>query len=206
MSGLAAKQERRLSAVFVDKDGTLVRDVPYNVDPDLIELVPGAGEALAKLAAAGYAVVVVSNQSGVARGLFAEDALAAVEQRLHELLAASDVALAGFYYCPHHPAGHVSQYATQCTCRKPEPGMILQAAEELHLDLSRSWMIGDILDDVEAGNRAGCRSVLIDNGHETQWQWNPRRRPFAVAGDFSEAATLILAASPNTPRLQEALV
>jgi histidinol-phosphate phosphatase family protein len=206
MSGSAVKQRRRSPAVFVDKDGTLVRDVPYNVDPERIELSPGAGDALAELAEAGYAVVVVSNQSGVARGLFAEEALAAVEQRLRELLASSEVTLAGFYYCPHHPQGNVSRYAVACTCRKPEPGMILRAADELHVDLSRSWMIGDILDDVEAGNRAGCRSVLIDNGHETQWKWNPWRHPFAVAGDFSEAAAVILAAGRKSPRLQEALV
>jgi histidinol-phosphate phosphatase family protein len=164
MSGLAPNRRRPLPAVFVDKDGTLVCDVPYNVDPDRIELAPGAGDALARLAAAGYAIVVVSNQSGVARGLFAEEALAAVERRLRELLATSDVALAGFYYCPHHPAGRVSNYAVTCTCRKPEPGMILQAADDLHLDLSRSWMVGDILDDVEAGNRAGCRSSISRSG------------------------------------------
>ncbi len=194
---------RLIPAVFLDKDGTLIDDVPYNVDPHRIELSLGAAHGAAVLSEAGYALVVVSNQSGVARGMFSEDALEAVEHRIRELLAEFDVPLAGFYYCPHHPQGSVSRYATQCTCRKPEPGMILQAAEELGLDLAESWLIGDILDDVEAGHRAGCRTVLIDNGHETQWQWNPRRRPDIVAPDVAEAARAIIAArAPLTPVLE----
>lgn len=182
----------RLAAAFLDKDGTLVRDVPYNVDPNRVELAPGAAEGAKQLAEAGFALVVVSNQSGVARGLFAEEALAAVEHRLRELLADYGVPLAGFYYCPHHPTGSNPTYAVTCECRKPAPGMLLQAARELSLDLSRSWLIGDILDDVEAGHRAKCRAVLIDNGHETQWQWNPLRRPEYVATDLTDAAQWIL--------------
>src|SRR5438093_11179442 len=111
-----------LPAVFLDKDGTLIEDVPYNVDPGQITLAPGAAEGAALLAEAGYALVVVSNQSGVARGLFKEDALIAVERRLRELLAVLDVPLAGFFYCPHHPQGKVPRYATVCSCRKPAPG------------------------------------------------------------------------------------
>src|SRR5579871_1015067 len=106
-------------AVFLDKDGTLIEDVPYNVDPDRIRLSVGAMEALQTLHDAGYQLVVVSNQSGVARGRFPEAALAEVEKRLRELLAAAGVPLAGFYYCPHHPAGHVAPYAVDCSCRKP---------------------------------------------------------------------------------------
>jgi D-glycero-D-manno-heptose 1,7-bisphosphate phosphatase len=183
-----------IPAVFLDKDGTLIDDVPYNVDPQRIELARGAAQGAAMLWEAGYALIVVSNQSGVARGIFTEDALPGVEGRIRELLAEFHVPLAGFYYCPHHPQGSVPRYTAQCTCRKPEPGMILQAADELRLDLGESWLIGDILDDVEAGNRAGCRTVLIDNGHETRWEWNPRRRPDVVAADLAEAARAILAA------------
>src|SRR4051794_39103249 len=147
-----------IPAVFLDKDGTLIDDVPYNVDPRRIELAQGAAEGAAVLSEAGYALVVVSNQSGVARGIFTEDALPAVEHRIRELLANFDVPLAGFYYCPHHPLGSIPRYAAQCSCRKPQPGMILQAAKELRLDLAESWLIGDILDDIEAGHRAGCRT------------------------------------------------
>jgi len=179
-------------AVFLDKDGTLIHNVPYSVDPELIELMPRAAEGVSRLCEAGYACVVVSNQSGVARGLFSESDLTAVEQRIRELLAEWSVPLAGFYYCPHHPLGADARYAISCSCRKPQPGMLLQAASALSLDLSRSWLMGDILDDVEAGNHAGCRSVLIDNGHETEWHWNPWRKPTFVAADLAHAARSIL--------------
>jgi D-glycero-D-manno-heptose 1,7-bisphosphate phosphatase len=193
-----------IPAVFIDKDGTLIQDVPYNVDPERIELAPGAALAAMMLSEAGYALVVVSNQSGVARGMFAEEALAAVEQRLRELLADFDVPLTGFYYCPHHPQGFVPRYSTPCDCRKPEPGMLLQAADDLGIDLARSWLIGDILDDVEAGRRAGCRTVLLDNGHENEWQWNPRRRPDIVASDLAKAAQLIKTADAmRSPAMEE---
>jgi histidinol-phosphate phosphatase family protein len=185
-----------IPAVFLDKDGTLINDVPYNVDPALIELAPRAARGAALLAEAGYALVVVSNQSGVARGIFAEEAIAAVEERIRELLADWCVRLAGFYYCPHHPQGKVARYSIACNCRKPQPGMLLQARADLGLDLGRSWLIGDILDDMEAGHRAGCRTVLIDNGHETEWRWNPNRRPDVVAADLAAAARIIRASSP----------
>src|SRR5437660_1197232 len=115
-------------AAFLDKDGTLIDDVPYNVDPALIRLAAGVTEGLPRLHAAGFLVIVVSNQSGVARGLFAEEALGAVRDRLRELLAGLGVPLAGFYYCPHHPGGTVPRYAVPCGCRKPAPGLILDAA------------------------------------------------------------------------------
>ncbi len=178
-------------AVFLDKDGTLIEDVPYNVDPARIRLMPGAAPGLRQLHAAGYLLIVVSNQSGVARGYFPEEALAGVRQRLTELLAEVGVPLAGFYYCPHHPAGQVSRYAWPCDCRKPLPGLLLRAASDFRIDLGRSWLIGDILDDVEAGRRAGCRTILLDNGHETEWVFSSKRTPDQVAADLAEAADLI---------------
>lgn len=181
-------------AVFLDKDGTLIVDVPFNVDPARIRLAPGAVEGLPALHAAGYRLAVISNQSGVARGLFPESALAAVEARLRELLAGLGVPLDGFYYCPHHPQGTVPGYAIACTCRKPAPGLIRAAARELGVDPARSWFVGDILDDVEAGRRAGCRAVLIANGNETEWRPGPGRRPHVVAADLADAARRILAA------------
>jgi histidinol-phosphate phosphatase family protein len=182
-------------AVFLDKDGTLVENIPYNVDPSRIRLGPGAAEGLARLHAAGFLLIVVSNQSGVARGLFQEVALTAVRDRLIELLAGLGVPLGGFHYCPHHPQGPVARYAIACSCRKPEPGMILTAAREHSVSVSDSWMVGDILDDVEAGRRAGCRTVLLDTGHETLWRRSAIRRPDFVAGDLDEAARLIVAHS-----------
>lgn len=182
-------------AIFLDKDGTLIDDVPYNVDPAQMRLAPKAGVALRRLARE-YRLFVVSNQAGVAHGFFTEDALPAVERRLRQLLADEGVALDGFYYCPHHPSGVDRRYRCRCTCRKPQPGMLLQAADEHLLDLSRSWLIGDILDDIEAGHRAGCRAVLIDNGGETEWQLSELRRPDVVVADLDAAADRILAAQP----------
>jgi histidinol-phosphate phosphatase family protein len=189
-----------MRAVFLDKDGTLLDDVPYNVDPARMRLSTGAEAGLPQLDAAGYRLFVVSNQSGVARGYFAEAALAGVERRLRELLAECGVELAGFYYCPHYPGGSVPAFAVACDCRKPAPGMLVKAARDWDVDLTRSWLIGDILDDVEAGRRAGCRTVLLDNGHETEWVRSPLRTSDLVARDLAEAARLIVARTQGERR------
>jgi D-glycero-D-manno-heptose 1,7-bisphosphate phosphatase len=178
-------------AIFLDKDGTLVNDIPYNVDPSLLVLAPGAAAGLRLMARLGYALFVVSNQAGVAKGIFPESALPAVEQGLHRLLQRQGVALADFFYCPHHPAGTVARYAVDCDCRKPQPGMLLQAARRHGIDLAESWMIGDILDDIEAGHRAGCRSILIDNGNETEWLMSAARQPELTVANLYCAARAI---------------
>lgn len=171
-------------AVFVDKDGTLVVDVPYNVDPARIALTPLAAQAIGALAAQGYHVIVVSNQPGAALGRFSEIQLKRVEARLRELLPALD----GFYYCPHAPdAG--------CGCRKPAAGLLERAAREHGVELSASWMIGDILDDIEAGRRAGCRTILLDVGNETEWRAGAQRVPHHVARDLHQAAAIIAGAA-----------
>jgi histidinol-phosphate phosphatase family protein len=169
-----------VKAVFVDKDGTLVENLPYNVDPERISLTRNAAEAIREIAAGGYRVIIVSNQPGAALGLFPEEDLRRVEKRLRELLPALD----GFYYCPHAPQAG-------CGCRKPAPGMLERAAREQDVELSGSWMIGDILDDIEAGRRAGCRTILLDNGNETEWRLGEARRPHYVARDLSQAAEII---------------
>lgn len=183
-----------IKAVFLDKDGTLIEDVPYNVDPKLIELTLGAVEGLQLLYAAGYSLIVITNQSGIAHGYFPESALVAVERQLRQLLAAVGVSLAGFYYCPHHPDGIVQEFALNCSCRKPEPGMLLDAVTRHDIDMQQSWFIGDILNDVEAGRRAGCRTILIDNGNETQWQLSPERSPHYTVADLTAAARVITSA------------
>jgi histidinol-phosphate phosphatase family protein len=188
-----------MRAIFLDKDGTLIENIPYNVNPALIELSWHAGPALQMFRQMGFSLFVVTNQSGVAKGLFTECALDLVRHRLAERLAQYGVELDGFYYCPHSPDGVIDRYAINCTCRKPMPGMLHRAAREHGIDLACSWMIGDILNDVEAGRRAGCRTVLIDNGNETEWQMTPQRKPHLTAADLYEAATLI-AALENRPR------
>ena len=183
-------------AVFLDKDGTLVNDVPYNVDPDRVTLSPNAIEGLRLFSRLGYTLLVVSNQAGVARGFFPESALEAVWRRIDQLLAAEDIQLDGYYYCPHHIEGTVGEYAQACDCRKPLPGMLLQAAVEHDIDLEASWMVGDILHDMEAGKRAGCRTILIDNGNETEWDLTPARIPDLSAPDLHAAALLVAAMAP----------
>lgn len=171
-------------AVFIDKDGTLVRDVPYNVDPQYIRLTVGAGPALRHMKNAGYKLIVISNQSGIARGLFEEKDLFPVNRCIQSLLAQYDVSIDAFYYCPHGPADG-------CRCRKPMPGMILKAAKDQGVHLQASWMIGDILNDVEAGNRAGCRTIHLDNGNETEWVKGSDREPVYSVTDWMEAAEII---------------
>lgn len=178
--------------VFLDKDGTLIDDVPYNVDPTRVRLAHGAPEALRLLRDAGFRLAVITNQPGIARGLFSESAFADLAAYLSTALKRLGVCLDGVYYCPHDPAGVVPSYAVDCFCRKPKPGLILRAARELRADLKRSWFIGDILNDVEAGKQAGCRTVLLDNGNETEWRQSRLRVPDALARDLPAAARLIL--------------
>lgn len=147
-------------AVLMDRDGTLIEERHYLHDPEEVALVEGAGPALRSLAAKGYALVVVTNQSGVARGFFDVAQVMEVHRRLEELLRAEEVRLDGLYLCPHHP-----DHDGPCACRKPAPGMGEQAARELGLDLARSWVIGDKASDVDFGRALGARSVLVLTGH-----------------------------------------
>ena len=179
------------AAVFLDKDGTLVRNVPYNVDPARVEFTDGAARGLARLAEAGYALIVVSNQPGVALGYFSPSALDALAHHLRERLADAGVFLTGFYACPHRPTSRTGTPAA-CACRKPAPGLLQRAARDHGIALEGSWMVGDILDDVEAGRRAGCRTVLLDVGSETEWRVSPLRTPTLRARDLAHAAHSIL--------------
>ncbi|HEY0053914.1 MAG TPA: HAD family hydrolase [Pedobacter sp.] len=171
-------------AVFLDKDGTLVPDVPYNVNPKLVSLERNSLDGLQLFHDSGYKLIVISNQSGIARGYFDKKKLSGVEDKIQQLLRVHNLKIDGFYYCPHDTDD-------VCDCRKPKPGLILKAAQDFNIDLAQSWMIGDILNDVEAGNRAGCKTILIDNGNETEWVINENREPFFKAININEAALLI---------------
>ena len=185
------------AAIFLDKDGTLVEDLPYNVDPGKVRLAAGALDGLRALSECGYRIVVVTNQSGVARGLFDEDAVRAVGRHLAEVLASDGIALDGFYYCPHHPDGSIDRYRCDCDCRKPAPGLLHRAAEDLDVDLAASWMVGDIAADVEAGVAAGCRTALVNDAPELELR-QMSRRPDIVARDLRQAVTGIIGLS-TTP-------
>ena len=178
-------------ALFLDRDGTLVHSSHYPSRPEQLRLYEHIGPMLQSLQQQqNFRLVIITNQSGLARGYFTEADL----QRMHEYLtgelAAYDVHVDGIYYCPHHPEGVIKELSIRCDCRKPQPGMLLRAARELDLDLEHSWFVGDILDDVEAGNRAHCRTVLVDLGTESLPQ-HPLRVPTFVARNTLHALHII---------------
>jgi D-glycero-D-manno-heptose 1,7-bisphosphate phosphatase len=154
-----------LPALFLDRDGTLIADVHYLAHPDQVRLLPTAADAVRRINELGIPAIVVTNQAGVARGYFPESRIAEVHARLDELLHNAGARIDGYYVCPHHPDGVVDGYRLVCNCRKPEPGLLLRAASERGLDLARSCLIGDKPSDMEAGARAGCRTVLVRTGY-----------------------------------------
>ncbi len=189
-------------AVFLDRDGTIIEDRGYVRDPDDVTLLPGAGEAIRRLADAGNLIVVVSNQSGVARGLFDEAALDRVHQRMEELLREHHAPLHGVYYCPYldGPEAIVEPYRQKSELRKPGDGMLRQAAKELDIDLAKSWMIGDSPTDVQAGASAGCGTILIQqNGTAAKLPVTPTHRVKSLA----EAVELLDSKTKSTNPVEQ---
>jgi histidinol-phosphate phosphatase family protein len=178
-------------AIFLDIEGTFVSDVPFPIEPARMQLAAGAASGLPLLHASGYRLIFVSNQPGIARGWFPETALQAMQARIRALLDTNGAQVAAFYHCPHDARGTVARYAFACACRKPRAGMLQRAASEQHLDLGASWLVGNRLDDIEAGHSAGAHAVLIDDGAELAWDASGARRPDAIADDFAEAAMII---------------
>ena len=152
-------------AVFLDRDGVVIEEAHYLGSPDRVRLVLGAGETIAALNSAGWLVVIVTNQSGVARGLFTIESIEKVHNHLSVLLLCFGATIDSYRFCPHHPAAEVPEFKVECDCRKPKPGMLLSAAAELGVDLAASWMIGDRVTDLEAGAAAGCRTALVRTGY-----------------------------------------
>ena len=153
-------------AVFLDRDGTINREVNYLHKPEDFIFIPGAIQAIRIFRQLGFKVVVITNQSGVARGYYQEKDVIELHGFIDGLLTSAGTKVDRYYYCPHHPDGTVSPYAVTCNCRKPKPGMIESAATELNLDLSRSILVGDTKADIEAGERAGVGiTVLVRSGH-----------------------------------------
>lgn len=148
-------------AVFLDRDNTIMEDPGYVSDPGAVRLLPGVELALKSLSQAGYKLVVVTNQSGIARGLLTEEILEKIHSEMRRQLGQHMVHIDAIYYCPYHPEGTVEKYAKESPLCKPQPGMLLKAAADLGLDVSRSWMVGDSGRDIEAGQRAGCRTVRM---------------------------------------------
>jgi histidinol-phosphate phosphatase family protein len=161
-AGRPPPASRRRAACFLDRDGVVVADVDYLTRPQELALLPGAAAAIATLNRAGVPAIVVTNQSAIARGMLTEAGLRDIHATLDRLLAADGARIDRYYHCPHHPT---AGQASDCDCRKPKPGMLRQAAADFDLDLAASLMVGDKLDDVEAGARAGCRTCLVRTGY-----------------------------------------
>lgn len=191
MAGGTTQPQKR-PALFLDRDGTLVHPRHYPSRPEQLHLYAGIGPTLRALQSTGLRLVIITNQAGIARGYLTEDDLRRMHDYLRQQLSQLGVHVDGIYHCPHHPDGVIPELAVRCKCRKPQPGMLLRAAQELAIDLEQSWFVGDILDDVEAGNRAGCRTILVDLGTE-QLPEQQVRCPSYVARDTRHALNIIAA-------------
>lgn len=194
-------------AVFLDRDGVLIRDVHLLTRPEQIDMYPYVPAATEMLHEAGYLTVVVTNQPVVARGHASEEEVDRVHAGIQQALRASaDCQVDRFYFCPHHPNADLPKYRVACNCRKPRAGMLLRAADEMSIDLTQSWMIGDRPTDVQAGHRSGCRTVLVETGMhdappigtgeaQTEWVAEDLRCP-----DLMAAAVAILEADEKCAR------
>jgi D-glycero-D-manno-heptose 1,7-bisphosphate phosphatase len=181
----------------MDRDGTVCDEVGYVNHVSRIRLLPRSAAAIRRAREAGFKTAIVTNQAGVARGYFDEELIHRVHDRVRELLAADGAAVDAIYYCPHHPDAGAPPYRLDCDCRKPRPGMLLRARDELGIDLARSYLVGDSMRDVEAGQRVGATTVLVLTGYgrgELEYRsagW--KTRPDHIAEDLMDAVEWILA-------------
>jgi D-glycero-D-manno-heptose 1,7-bisphosphate phosphatase len=155
----------RREAVFLDRDGVINEELGYLGDSDQLRLIPGAAEAIRKLNEAHLLTIAVTNQAGVARGYYPESKVTQVHEALNELLAQQGARIDRFYYCPHHPTEGIGRYRKDCDCRKPKPGMLYRAAEDLSLNLGDCFLVGDKISDIQAGVSAGCKTLLVLTGY-----------------------------------------
>jgi D-glycero-D-manno-heptose 1,7-bisphosphate phosphatase len=190
----SANGERR--AVFFDRDGTLNEEVGYVNHLERFLLFPFAGSAVRAVNEAGLLAIVVTNQSGVARGLFSESLVEQIHRRLSRNIRGEGGKLDGIYYCPHHPQARVGKYRAECACRKPSPGMLEQAAEKFGINLAKSFVVGDRYVDVVMARRAGAQSVLVLTGYgQGEWEYQRgswQEQPDHVAANVYEAVRWIL--------------
>lgn len=177
--------------VFLDRDNTLIADPGYISRPEQVRLLPGVGQAMRELGARGYRLVLVTNQSGIARGLLTVSDLERIHAELRRQLTEQGASLDAIYYCPYHPEGTVEPYMRKSIDCKPSPGMMVQAAMDLDLDLAASWMVGDSGRDIEAGRRGGCLTILLATAGK-QGGEAIDCPPDYLAADMMEAAAIIL--------------
>ncbi|HTI86464.1 MAG TPA: D-glycero-beta-D-manno-heptose 1,7-bisphosphate 7-phosphatase [Alphaproteobacteria bacterium] len=186
---------RAKPAIFVDRDGVVLEMVDYLNRVDQVALAPGVAEAIRAINDAGVPLVIVTNQSAIARGMLTEAGLETIHARMKELLAAAGARIDAIYYCPHHPEAGESAYRRDCECRKPKPGMLREAANDLGLDLSRSVMVGDHATDIEAGANAGvAQAMLVLTGHGQMSAAALRNAGLSPSATFADGATALRAA------------
>ena len=188
----SALTERKRRAVFLDRDGTINVEKDYLYRPEDFEFYPGVPLALKKLKESGYFLIVVTNQSGVARGYFTLAEVDALHNHLQKRLHEFGTEVDGFYICPHHPEQGSGEYRKQCDCRKGEPGLLLKGAADFRIDMAESYMIGDKLSDIEAGIRAGCQPVLVLTGYGTETSQKLQSEDIPIFDNLSRAVEYIL--------------
>ncbi len=174
-------------AVFLDRDGTIIEDVGYLNECSKIKFLPRASKAIKLLNQNGFKVIIATNQSGVARGFFTEETVREINRYIQETLAKQGALIDKTYYCPHHIEGTIKEYKKECHCRKPNPGMIEEAAGEFGIDLKNSFVIGDKSSDIEAGHRAGCKTILLAGEDPLNNEKEITLMPDYIAADLYEA-------------------
>lgn len=182
-------------AVFLDRDGVINEESDYLHDPKDLRLLPGAAEAIKRLNEGGIPVIVMSNQSGVARGLYPESHVGVLHEALAQDLKKEGAHIDRFYYCPHHPTAGRGKYKIICDCRKPMPGLPHQAAKDMSLNLKNCVMVGDKASDLAAGFAAGCRTILVLTGYGfKEWsEWKQLFKPSHISPDLADAVDWMLA-------------
>lgn len=180
--------------MFIDRDGTLIEEAGYLNHLDRLIFHPYTVDAIRQLNRGGFAVVVITNQSGIARGIVGEDFVTVTHQHISDRLAAGGARVDAFYHCPHHPDGVVAELRRACDCRKPQPGLLRRAAKDLDIDLTRSFTVGDRWHDVQAGHSAGTRAILVRTGYGSTDERNPLAgiTPDLVVDNLAAAAGWIL--------------
>ncbi|MFC2020409.1 D-glycero-alpha-D-manno-heptose-1,7-bisphosphate 7-phosphatase [Chloroflexota bacterium] len=174
-------------AVFLDRDGTIIEDTGYIGKIDRVKFLSGAGKAIKLLNENGFKVIIITNQAGVARGYFSEEAVKEINCYIQESLAQEGALIDKFYYCPHHLEGVVEEYRKDCYYRKPNPGMIEEASRQFDINLTESFVVGDRLSDIEAGRRAGCKTILLTDQAPLDNEVEITSAPDYLAPDLYEA-------------------
>ena len=179
-------------ACFLDRDGVLIEEVNYLSSPEQVNILPESVKALQLLKDKGYKIIVVTNQAGVARGFFTDDSITEVHREIDGQLSEYKLKIDHYYYCPHHPDGSVNKYAITCNCRKPMPGMILQAVQDYNIDLNNSFLVGDKISDLIAAENSGCLGLLVETGHGKDHKKDAIAKGFSVFSNLEKAVEFFL--------------